>query len=44
MITNIQGKKYNLEIVAKNECFYIKAKFYIKTKHKDTDNFSTLII
>ncbi|PKP56311.1 MAG: hypothetical protein CVT88_01540 [Candidatus Altiarchaeales archaeon HGW-Altiarchaeales-1] len=36
MITNIQGEKYNFEIVAENECFYIKA------KHKDTGRFSCI--
>ncbi len=36
MIKNIQGKKYNFEIVAENECFCIKA------KHKDTRRFSCI--
>jgi len=36
MIVSIQGKKYNFEIVAVDDCFYIKA------KHKFTGRFSCI--
>lgn len=43
MVSNIHGKKYNFKILAKDKCFYIKAKNKSTRRFSCINNLNTIL-